>query len=59
MHILRQVVSATTVFTRGAGTLPSTKGLETRPGACGCSLRAVDVVDTRFNVLEVPVDFVL
>ena len=56
MHVLRQVVMPAAILASRARAFPAAKGLETRPGACCRSLRAVDVVHARLDVIKVPID---
>src|SRR4030042_72949 len=59
MHVLRQVVLTASIFTGGARTFPPAKGLETWPGTCRSSLRAVDIVHTRLDIFKVPFNVIL
>ncbi len=57
MHVERQVIQPTGVLATGAGTLPPTKGLESRPGTgCG-ALRPVGVDHARLDIIKEPAHF--
>src|SRR5271157_976123 len=57
VHIKRQVIQTAGVFAGRPGALPTAKGLETRPGTGGRSLRTVDISYSGLDLIEEPLTF--
>ena len=57
MHVKRNVIMPAAILAAGTGTFPAAEGLEARPCACGCALRAVGISHACLNVVVEPISF--